>query len=173
MRVKVEERISLQINKIRVGGELITKIKLDFPKVVVIIPVKDDKIILVRQYRYPIDKEILELPAGKVKKGESLLNAAKRELLEETGFVARKWRKLGKFYPTPGYSSEEQHFFLATSLKFRGSKREKGELIRKVEAIELEKLVEMVKRNEIKDGKTVIGVLLYSLILDSPSIFST
>jgi ADP-ribose pyrophosphatase len=74
------------------------------------------RILLVRQYRLPAGKMLWELPAGKVDEGETPLQAAKRELIEETGYRARKWEKLSSFYPSPGFVAEKMTIYLATEL---------------------------------------------------------
>ena len=76
-----------------------------------------DRILLVRQYRLPAGQYMWELPAGKVDDGETAAQAAKRELIEETGLRAKKWKKLATFYPSPGYVEEKMTIFLATELK--------------------------------------------------------
>ena len=74
-------------------------------------------VLLVRQYRKPVEKALLEIPAGGIEAGEDPLDCARRELAEETGFAAGRWDKLGIFYTTPGFCTEEMHVFLATGLE--------------------------------------------------------
>jgi len=106
----------LKIDKLEVelddGKKSIREI-VRFPGVVVVIAVKDDKILCVRQFRKPIEGTLLEAIAGKVDVGETPEDAAKRELQEETGYKAIKIAKMGMVYPTPGYSTEIQHYFIA------------------------------------------------------------
>jgi len=85
------------------------------PESVVIIPIKNNKILLVNQFRYPFGY-IWEIPAGKIEKNENPLKAAKRELLEETGYKG-KFKKIGKFIVTPGYSNEVMHFYIAYDIE--------------------------------------------------------
>src|SRR6266702_2308519 len=83
----------------------------------VMMPVDEkQRVLLVRQYRLPADQFLWELPAGKTDEGETVLQAAKRELIEETGLRAKKWKKLASFYPSPGYVEEKMTIFLATEL---------------------------------------------------------
>jgi ADP-ribose pyrophosphatase len=111
------------------------------PESVAIVPTKNNKILLVKQFRYPFGY-IWEIPAGKVEKNESPLKAAKRELLEETGYKG-KFKKIGKFIISPGYSNEVMHFYLAYNIKKvkEFDKKEIKEIkffdINKVKAIDL------------------------------------
>ena len=119
----------------------------------------DNKVIVERQYRYPMHEVTLEIPAGKLdSKEEDPLDAAKRELKEETGAVADKMTYLGKFYPTPAYSDEVIHMYLATGLTFGETHPDEDEFL-ETERIPLETLKDMVMRGEIPDSKTQVCVL--------------
>lgn len=119
---------------------------------------EDNELIFERQFRYPYMDILLELPAGKLERGEDPLLAGKRELLEETGFEAEEYISLGKFYPSCGYTEEIIYLYLAKNLTFKGQKLDEDEFIN-LEKIPLEKAVEMVVANEVPDGKTQAAVL--------------
>ncbi|MBQ5968600.1 MAG: NUDIX hydrolase [Clostridia bacterium] len=112
----------------------------------------------VRQYRYPYHKVLLELPAGKLEKGEDPLTAGLRELEEECGLQAETVRSLGCVYPTVAYCSEIIYLFLATGLTKTHQHFDEDEFLETVE-LTLDEAVEMVMRNEITDSKTVAMVL--------------
>lgn len=134
---------------------------IKYPHSVGIIPLLDkNKIVLIKQYRFPLEKKIWEIPAGKISKGESPLSGAKRELEEETGYRAKKWKKLLSFYMVPGYSTEYMTLFLAQELDFRGRKLDKDEFIDNPRVFGLEKAKRMIKRGEIKDIKTILSIFL-------------
>ncbi len=118
----------------------------------------DDELLFVRQYRCPYDEIIMELPAGKLEKGEDPLEAGIRELSEETGATAEKVVSLGKVYPTPGYCGEIIHLYLATGLSFGDQHTDLDEFL-EATRIPLEKAVEMVMSGELRDAKTQIAVL--------------
>ncbi len=118
----------------------------------------DNELIFVRQFRYPYMEVVLELPAGKLEKGEDPLEAGKRELEEETGNVAGRYTDCGKFYPSPGYCGEIIHLYAASDLRFTGMHLDEDEFL-EPEKIPLEKAVEMVLNNEIRDGKTQTLIL--------------
>jgi len=127
---------------------------------VCVIPVTDDgRVVMERQYRYPVDEVILEIPAGKLDyKGEDHEQAVLRELEEETGYRAGKLIELGKFYPACAYSDETIWMYLARDLVRGESHRDVDEFL-DVELIPLQDLVKMVLAGEIPDAKTQIAVL--------------
>ncbi len=132
-----------------------------------VIPVTDDKrVAMVKQYRYPVGMPLLEIPAGKLDgKNEDPLNAAVRELKEETGAVAEKMTYLGKFYPTPAYTDEVIHMYLATGLDFGNASPDEDEFL-EICFYSLEELVKMVLNGQICDGKTKTAILLADRILN-------
>jgi len=120
---------------------------------------KAGEIVLERQYRYPIDQVLTEIPAGKLDyAGEDPLAAAQRELREETGFRARQWTPLGHFYPAGAYSDEKIHMYLATDLEPGERDLDPDENIR-VFTMPLEEAVRAVMQGEIPDAKTQLGIL--------------
>ena len=124
-----------------------------------IVPLTDDgKIILVRQYRYPMCEELLEIPAGKLDKNEDPLECAKRELSEETGNTAAEIISLGEIYPSPGFCREVLHIYLAMGLKQGEMHLDEDEYL-SVEACCIDELTDKIMNNEIADAKTVIGIL--------------
>jgi ADP-ribose pyrophosphatase len=138
----------------------------------VVVPLLDDgDVILVRQYRYPHKKFILEAPAGKLEPNEDPLRAAQRELQEETGYTAEHYEKLTAMYTTPGFCSEVLHIYLATGLKKskQGQNLDEGEHSLTVECFPLPTAVEMIVRGEISDSKTIAGILLTERKLKSIS----
>lgn len=131
------------------------------PGAVAVIPILDDgKIVLVRQYRKAVEKELLEIPAGTLKPGEDLKVCVRRELMEETGYAARKVTRLISFYPAPGYTSEMIHIFTATGLTLKQSCPEEDEDIT-VETMRLDRIVKMIKEGKITDSKTIVGIFYY------------
>ena len=124
-----------------------------------IIPVtKDGKVLMVRQYRYPMEEELLEIPAGKLADGEAPLDCAVRELSEETGCAAGKMIDLGAIYPSPGFCRETLYLYLALDLSFGEMHLDEGELL-SVEQVGIDVLIDRIMANEIPDAKTIIGVM--------------
>ena len=119
---------------------------------------------MVRQFRKPYDKAVLEIPAGKLATGEDPEECGLRELEEETGLLADKLTYLGEIYPSVGYTNEIIRIFLATEFSFGSSNPDEDEFV-DVEKIKFEKLVQMVMENEIKDAKTVAAVLKAKMLL--------
>ena len=125
----------------------------------------DAKLIFVRQFRYPYMEEVLELPAGKLEKGEDPLEAGKRELREEAGVTAEQYINLGEFYPSPGYTNEVIYLYGARDLTQVEQELDEDEFLN-VEYISLDKAVDMVLNNEIKDGKTQAAVLKLATLIE-------
>ena len=122
------------------------------------------RVLVVRQFRYPHEKVLCEIPAGKLERGEDPFEAAKRELREETGAVAQKWDSLGEIYPTPAYCGEIIRMYLAQELNFGETALDEGEFL-EVERIDFDLLVQRVLSGEIRDAKTVAAVLKAKLLL--------
>jgi ADP-ribose pyrophosphatase len=143
------------------------KIKRDvvkFPKTVGILPlIGKDKIILIRQFRFPIGKEIWEIPAGKLDRGEKPEIGAKRELKEETGYEAKELKKIGEFYLSPGYSTEYMYLFLAKGLKKGEQSLDKGEKIKEVKIFSRKEVLKMIKSRKIVDAKTILALFFSGL----------
>ena len=124
----------------------------------------EGELLCVRQYRYPSGEALLELPAGKLERGEDPLESGKRELREETGAQAKHFRDIGKFYPTPGYCGEIIHMYFASGLTFGEQALDADEFLT-VQRIPLAKAVRMVLENEIRDGKTQAALLKVDSLL--------
>lgn len=125
---------------------------------VVIVAEHNNKIIFVRQYRYPTQEVLIELPAGKLdKKDETPIDAAKRELKEETGFVASTWKELGFIWPTPGFCTEKLHLFKAENLIQQTPNPEEGEIISFAE-LDKDEVFSMIKDGRISDSKTICAI---------------
>ncbi len=133
-----------------------------------IIPITyDKKVAVVKQYRYPIGKVLMEIPAGKLDSiDEDPLECAKRELREEAGAVADEITYLGDFYPTPAYTSEVIHIYMAYGINFVGEKDLDEDEFLNNELIDLDVLVEMALNGEIQDGKTQAAILRADRILN-------
>ena len=125
----------------------------------------DAKLIFVRQIRYPYMEAVLELPAWKLEKGEDPLEAGKRELREEAGVTAEQYINLGEFYPSPGYTNEIIYLYGARNLTQVEQELDEDEFLN-VEYISLDKAVDMVLSNEIKDGKTQAAVLKLAALIE-------
>jgi ADP-ribose pyrophosphatase len=119
---------------------------------------KEPLVLLEVQYRYTVGKKIWELPAGRIDPGENELAGAKRELLEETGFTAKSWKRILKFHASPGFLAETMAVFLARGLKAGVAQPEADEVI-DVRFVPLSKALKMVKTGQIGDAKTICGVL--------------
>jgi len=120
----------------------------------------EDNVLLVRQFRKPAERVLLEIPAGGIEPGEQPIQCALRELEEETGYIAGKLERLGGFYSSPGYSNEFLHLFLATEL--RGGRAKEDEII-EVVPIPLAEIANLISSGEICDAKSIVG--FFTLLL--------
>ena len=120
-------------------------------------------VIVERQYRHAAGEYLMEIPAGTLERGENPLSGAKRELLEETGFRARSWRMLARFYASPGFLGEWMQVFLARGLTAGPTRPDHDEQI-EIEKIPLAELLRRIEEGKIHDGKTMIATLLYERI---------
>lgn len=129
---------------------------------VTILPVTDDgRIIMVKQYRKPVEEVLLELPAGKLENNEEPVHCAKRELWEETGYRANDVSHICSFYTSPGYSDELLHLYSAKNLyKAKKEKTEPGEFVEMC-YIKKDEIIKKILNGEIKDSKTIIGLLAH------------
>lgn len=124
----------------------------------------EGKLVMVRQYRKPAGRVMLEVPAGKIDKGESAESAAKRELKEETGYTAGKIEFLMQFYPSVGYSEEILYLYLCTDLTPGETNFDENEAI-DIEEYEIAELHEMVMTGKINDAKTIIAIMAVKNLL--------
>ncbi|HEV8384838.1 MAG TPA: NUDIX hydrolase [Candidatus Acidoferrales bacterium] len=143
------------------GGVQVTRDIVTHPGSVVVLPVfPNGDILLIRQYRHSIGKYLWELVAGRIELGEAPLAAARRELLEETGYTARRFRRLLVSYPTPGFVSENMIIFVAEGLREGTSRPEEDERItlRRFSRKEIEL---RLRSGALRDAKTIAGILYY------------
>jgi ADP-ribose pyrophosphatase len=157
--------VTLELDRVRLpgGGETLREV-IRHRGAAVVLPLLDDgRVVLVRQYRYPVGESLLELPAGTFEPAEDPMECAARELAEETGFRARALSPLGRFYSAPGYTDETLHAVLATGLeRTTGAEPDHDELI----ATELVAPGEVLRRiagGEIQDAKTIVTLMLAQL----------
>ena len=133
--------------------------------VVMIAELRNGKLLFERQFRYPLDRVFLELPAGKIHPGEDILLTARRELQEETGYVAEHWHYLGVIHPCIGYSDERIEIFFAQGLSHVGHALDEGEFL-EVHELHLDEAMEAVRDGRLTDGKSVACLLWAERVLD-------
>lgn len=119
----------------------------------------ENKVVLVRQYRKAVEKELWEIPAGKIEIGENPKECAIRELKEETGYSAENMKLIHKFYTSAGFSNQKIYIFLAENL-IQGERNLDEDEFLEVHEIDKDEVYNMIARNEIEDAKTSIGMLL-------------
>ncbi|MBO5328113.1 MAG: NUDIX hydrolase [Clostridia bacterium] len=125
-----------------------------------ILLINEGKVLLVKQFRYAYGKEIFEIPAGKLEIGEDPMQAAIRELKEETGYVATKVKKLCTAYPTPGYTNEILHVYFAEEFRKGEQKLDNGEFLNVV-YLDINEVLCLIEQGKICDAKTIIAILKY------------
>ncbi|MGA2260555.1 MAG: NUDIX hydrolase [Acidobacteriota bacterium] len=160
--------VDVEVDTVRLpSGKIVIREVVKHPGGVVAIPVLEDgKLLLIRQFRYPLQKFILEFPAGKLDSGQSPLDTVKRELEEETGYRAEVTHYEFSFHTSPGFCNEIIHLFLASGLTQFKQRLEDGEHIT-VERYTLDDCLQMIESGEIADAKTIMGLLWYQRVLES------
>jgi ADP-ribose pyrophosphatase len=142
------------------NNKIATREKVWHPGAVAIIPItQDNDVILIKQYRYPVEETLIEIPAGKLDKNENPLECAKRELKEEVGAVDGDLIHLSSFYTTPGFSNEYLHLYLAINFNNKQNSPDDDEFL-KIIKVPLLECLKWVKEGKIKDAKSIIGILL-------------
>ncbi|NLJ77799.1 MAG: NUDIX hydrolase [Tissierellia bacterium] len=159
--------VNLRIDTVELPDKKYSKREIvEHPGSVGIIPITDDgHMILVKQFRKPIEKTILEIPAGKIEINEEPRETAKRELIEETGYSSNNLEFVLEFYTSPGFSNEKMYLFLATDLSKGEACPEYGEYI-EVEKIKIDTLMDRIGKGEISDSKTIISILFCQKYID-------
>jgi ADP-ribose pyrophosphatase len=146
------------------GGKA-TREYMDHPGAVGVVPVMPNgDIVLVRQYRYPVEQVTLELPAGKLDHGEDPLSCVQRELAEETGYTAGSITPLLDYWPTPAFANEVLHMFVAEGLTAGTAAPDHDEFIEKAE-LSLDDALALCRSGRIMDSKTLIALMAYKLWL--------
>jgi ADP-ribose pyrophosphatase len=150
--------LRLYVDTIRApDGHVATREYLRHPGAVMMIPLLDDgRVVLERQFRYPVGRSFIEFPAGKLERDEDVLACAQRELLEETGYVAAEWTYLGRFHNAIGYSDERIEVYLARGLAHRGARTDDGEVL-EVFTAPWAQLLDWVRDGVVTDVKTIVG----------------
>ena len=128
---------------------------------VVVAITDENKIVMVKQFRYPFQEWVLELPAGKLDDNEDPQNCASRELTEETGYTAENISKLGHIYTTPGFCNEILHIYLAENLKPGDHDREEGEEGMEVHEYSIEEIKQKIADGQIVDAKSISGIMMF------------
>ncbi len=154
--------VKLRVDTVRMadGREAKREIVEHIDCVAIVAVDADDNVLLVKQYRKPIEKELLEIPAGGIDPGEDPVAAVRREMQEETGYLPRKVERLGGFYSTPGYCTEYLHLYLATDLVPSQLHAEDTESI-EVVAVALSEIPSLIASGDICDAKSIAGLYTF------------
>lgn len=141
-------------------GQVVTYTRYNASDVVIVVPfLADKKLVMIRQYRYPLGKVLLEFPAGHVEGDEVPVETAKRELEEETGYKAKKIERIYRYHPSVSRSNQNVHVFKATGLAEGKTKHDGGEDIN-VEVMTTEKVLKLIKQGKVESAGTLISYLL-------------
>jgi ADP-ribose pyrophosphatase len=139
-------------------GAITSREYITHPGAVAVLAILDNgNLVMERQFRYPLQREFIELPAGKIDNGEDILRTAQRELLEETGYVASEWYHLTTAWPCIGYADERMEYFVARGLTHHGRKLDDGEFLEVFE-LSLPEAIEWIRQGKINESKTIVGL---------------
>ena len=154
--------IGLDVYNLAVEGRKIRREIIQHPGAAAILAFDENgKVILVKQHRFP-HGYIMEIPAGTLEKREKPINCAYREIIEETGYEAKKMTKLISYFPSVGYNKEEIHIFVASGLKKKFELKLDNDEFITVKKMELSRLIKMIKSGKIIDSKTICAVMVYA-----------
>jgi len=158
--------IKLRVDTVRMPGGRETRREIvEHRDCVAIIAIDtDDNVLLVKQFRKPVEKELLEIPAGGIDPGEDPVTTVRREMQEETGYLPRKVERLGGFYSAPGFSTEYLYLYLATDLAPSQLYAEDTESIKLVR-VPISQIPALIASGKICDAKSIAGLLIYSPLL--------
>ena len=158
--------VVLEVDRVALpgGGESVREVVRHRGAAVILPILPDGRVLLVRQFRYPVGESLLELPAGTLEPGESAELCARRELIEETGQEARSITSLGRFYSAPGYTDEVLHAVVATDLEPSDGGRPDDDERIEVETYRVDVVLAMIERGEIRDAKTISTMFLARLL---------
>ncbi len=151
--------LHVYFDEVEISGKTYRREVVSHPGAAAVIPVTENKeILFVKQYRYPVKRELLEIPAGKLDEAEDSAHCALRELEEETGYIGNI-RELGYIYTTPGFSDEKIYLYLADHLVYTQQRLDEGEYL-EVLKIPVEEVLEMIRNGRISDAKTIAAIAM-------------
>jgi len=158
--------VKLRVDTVRMpGGRETQREIVEHGDCVAIIAIDaDDNVLLVKQFRKPVEKELLEIPAGSIDPGEDPVTTVRREMQEETGYLPQKVERLGGFYSSPGFCTEYLHLYLATDLTPSPLYAEDTESIKLVR-VPISQIRSLIASGSICDAKSITGLLIYSSLL--------
>ncbi len=159
--------VNFKVDTVRlINGAVSKREYMQHPGASAVLAVENGKILFVEQYRYPVKKVMLEIPAGKLKPRQTPLSCAKAELKEETGYTAKIVKKILTFNTSAAFADENLHIFYAYGLKPGKMHLDEDEFVN-VKWLSLERALKMIKTGEITDSKTIIAILYYKVFLES------
>ena len=157
--------VNFKVDMVRlINGTVSKREYMQHPGASAVLAVEKDKVLFVEQYRYPVKKVMLEIPAGKLKPRQTPLSCAKAELKEETGYTAKNIKKILTFNTSAAFADENLHIFYASGLKAGKRCLDADEFVN-VKWLSLPRVFKMIKKGEITDSKTLIALLFYKAFL--------